>query len=106
MASSGRNEGVRVLEEFVTDAIVPEGQLASQIDRGSREGLRDIGAIRDAFVVQRRQVHAANGTTPDEFELESEWHCSEEFAILLTEGFHRAKIAALSETHNRNIPKG
>ncbi len=82
MAGSGRIQAIRVLDDFVTVAIVPEGQLASQIDRGYQKGLRNIGAIRDAFIEQRRQVHAISGTTPDEFELESEWYCSEEFAIL------------------------
>ena len=106
MPSPGRNEGIRVLDDFVTDAICTDQQQSPQIEKDSAGIERNINAIREAFIEQQRKVHATNGMTPDESELESEWHCSEEFTQLLIEVFHRAKIAALSEAHNRNIPEG
>ncbi len=91
MASSGRNEGVRVLEEFVTDAINPEGQQSSQIDRATFGGLREIGPIRAAFIEQRRQAHASQRMAVDEDDLLNEWYCSEEFTQWMVIHGHAAK---------------
>ena len=91
MASFGRNEGMRVLDEFVTVANVPEGRQPSQVDRGSLGGLRGIGSIRDAFFEQRRQAHRAEGWAVTDDDLITEWYCSEEFAQLMSIQGHLAK---------------
>lgn len=91
MAGSGRIQAIRVLNDFVSDAIVPEGQQPSQINRGSLGGLRDIGPIRAAFIEQRRQAHAAQRMTVDEDDLLNEWYCSEEFTQWMVIHGHAAK---------------
>ena len=56
---------------------------------------RDIGAIRDAFIEQRRQSHADEGRVVTNDDILTEWYCSEEFAQLMSIQGHLAKKQVL-----------
>ena len=51
----------------------------------------------DDFLRQLRNMNAVKGVAVEDEDLLNEWYCSEQFAKLLTDHFHRAKASAIQD---------
>lgn len=58
----------------------------------------DYDLLRDTFMAHRKQSQLLRGLDVDDDELLDDWYCSEEFAQLLTDHFHRAVGSAIQES--------